>query len=488
MSFSQQPFRLAVIGSGPAGVYAAETLLRSEPVKSGELEVSIDLFDRLPAPFGLIRYGVAPDHPRIKGIITALHRILGRGDIRFLGDVEFGTDLTADDLRAHYDAVIFATGALKDADLDIPGIELEGSYGAADFVAWYDGNPDYPRTWPLEAEQVAVIGNGNVALDISRVLSKSADELLRTEIPANVYEGLRAAPTTDVHIFGRRGPAQTKFSPLEARELAHPKGLQVVMDPRDLEQITEAEWEAIKADKRTDQVVSTFAGWLSEQQRREAAGEEPTDMHGGPVQRRLHMHFWHRPVEVLGEDGKVTGMRFERTRLDADGRVEGTGEYIDYELGAVYRAVGYFGSELPGVPYDPQRGVIHNVAGRVTEADGTVVPGVYANGWIKRGPVGLIGATKSDAIETINSLHEDIAAGTLSAAPEREEDAILRLLEDRGVQYTTWEGWTSLDEHERSLGAAAVDADGEPRARIKVVEREEMVRVSREGMQEPSRA
>ena len=278
-----QPLRLAVIGAGPAGVYAAETLARTPRVKSGELTVQCDIFDAMPTPFGLIRYGVAPDHPRIKGIITALHRILGRGDIRFLGDVEFGTDLTAEDLRTHYYAVIYATGALKDADLQVPGIDLEGSHGAADFVAWYDGNPDYPRPWELDAESVAVIGNGNVALDVARVLSKSADELLRTEIPANVHEGLQAARTTDVHVFGRRGPAQTKFSPLEARELAHPKGLQVVMDPRDLEQITEAQWEAIKADKRTDQVVQTFVGWLEDQQRREAAGEEPTDREGGPV-------------------------------------------------------------------------------------------------------------------------------------------------------------------------------------------------------------
>ena len=482
MSPLPQPFRLAVIGSGPAGVYAAETLLRSPRVKDGELEVEIDLFDRLPSPFGLIRYGVAPDHPRIKGIIKSLHRILGSGEIRFLGDVEFGTDLTAEDLRAHYDAVIFATGALKDADLDLPGVELDGSYGAADFVAWYDGNPDYPRTWPLEAEQVAVIGNGNVALDVARVLAKSADEMLRTEIPANVHEGLQQAATTDVHIFGRRGPAQTKFSPLEARELAHPHGVQIVMDPRDIEQITDAEWEVIKADKRTDQVTQIFVRWAEEQQRREAAGEEPTDAHGGPVTRRLHMHFWHRPVEVLGEDGAVTGMRFERTRLDAEGNLEGTGELVDYPLGAVYRAVGYHGSELPGIPYDAARGVIPNEAGRIIAADGTVLPGLYANGWIKRGPVGLIGATKSDAIETVTSMLADLDAGVLSPATERDGDAILRLLDERGVEFTTWDGWTALDAHEKELGAAALDADGEARARVKVVDREEMVRISRESM------
>src|SRR5699024_9030111 len=287
------------------------------------------------------------------------------------------------------------------------------------------------------------------------------------------------------------------------------------------------DWEAIRADRRTDQVVQTFVKWLEQQQARQAEGAEPTDAHGGPVTRRLHLHFWHRPVEILGEDGKVTGMRFERTRLAGDGRVEGTGEFIDYELDAVYRAVGYHGSELPGVPYDSARGIILNEAGRVTEPDGTVVPGAYANGWIKRGPVGLIGATKSDAIETIGSLLEDlacgvlqptlapgsdatgwlkrgpdcltgattsdaietlgslledIASGVLEPAPERETDAILRLLDERGVQYTTWDGWMALDAHEKELGARAQDAEGEPRVRVKVGEAEDVVRVSREGM------
>ena len=479
---AEKPLRVGVIGSGPAGVYAAETLARRPEVKSGELVLQTDLIDALPTPFGLIRYGVAPDHPRIKGIITALHRILGRGDIRFLGDITVGRDVTIEELRERYDVLIVATGALKDAVLDIPGKDLEGFHGAADFVAWYDGNPDYPRTWDLDQEQVAVIGNGNVALDVARMLAKSADELLKTEIPANVYDGLKAAKTTDVHVFGRRGPAQTKFSPLEARELAHPHGVQVVLDPRDFEQITDAEREVIRADKRTDQIFATFEGWLAEQQRREAAGEAPTDAHGGPVQRRLHLHFWHKPVEVLGENGKVAGMRFERTKLDDGGALVGTGEMVDYDLGAVYRAVGYHGSEMPGLPYDEARGVVVNEAGRVTEGVGRPIPGIYANGWIKRGPVGLIGATKSDAVETVTSILDDLAEGAVPEAADRDNDSILRLLGAKGVAYTTWDGWMALEEHEVALGQAEKDADGNPRPRIKVVERDEMVRVAREGM------
>lgn len=479
-TFTDIPFRVAVIGSGPAGVYAAETLKKTPHVKSGRLTLEVDIFDALPTPFGLIRYGVAPDHPRIKGITTALHRILDRRDMRFFGNVEFGTDLNLADLQERYDAVIFATGALKDAQLDIPGIDLEGSFGAADFVAWYDGNPDYPRQWPLDQQHVAVIGNGNVALDVARMLSKSADELLSTEIPDSVYEGLAASQVTDVHVFGRRGPAQTKFSPLEARELAHPKGVQIVMDPRDFEQITAEQWEAIRADKRTDQIVVTFEGWVENQAEREASGAEPTDHHGGPVTRRLHLHFWHRPVEVLGDgEGRVRGMRFERTQLLADGTLTGTGELVDYELGQVYRAVGYFGSQIPGVPFDTERGVVLNDGGRIITEEGEVLPGVYANGWIKRGPVGLIGATKSDAIETVTHMIEDIEADTLEPAADRDPDSILRLLNERGVEFTDWDGWLRLHDHEMARGAERVDASGEPRPTLKVIDREEMVRIAR---------
>lgn len=224
-----RPLSVAVIGAGPAGIYASDILSKSE------LDVDIDLFERLPAPYGLVRYGVAPDHPRIKQIIVALYKILQRGDIRLLGNVNVGTDITVEDLHAHYDAVIFATGSDKDAPLNIPGADLPQSYGAADFVSWYDGHPNYPREWPLEAKEIAVLGVGNVALDVARVLAKHVEDLLVTEIPENVAAGLRKNPVTDVHVFGRRGPAQVKFSPLELRELGHQPDVDVIVYEEDFD-------------------------------------------------------------------------------------------------------------------------------------------------------------------------------------------------------------------------------------------------------------
>ncbi|GAB3530830.1 FAD-dependent oxidoreductase [Arthrobacter tecti] len=459
--------RVAVVGSGPAGVYAADILTKSEAVKSGALTVSIDLYDRYPAPYGLIRYGVAPDHPRIKGIVNALHKVLDRGDIRFFGNVEYGTDLTMEDLAAHYDAVIFATGAIKDADLNIPGIELEGSFGGADFVSWFDGHPDVPREWPLEAKEIAVIGNGNVALDVARMLSKHAEDLLVTEIPDNVYAGLKASPVTDVHVFGRRGPAQVKFTPLELRELSHSRDVDIVLYPEDFEFDAESDRQ-IQTNNQTKTMVGTLTNWIAEQ---------PEDVSELTASRRLHLHFLHNPVEVLGEDGKVAGIKFERTELDGTGNAVGTGEFIDYPVQAVYRAVGYFGSALPEVEFDHRRGVIPNDGGRVLDAAGTHVPGVYATGWIKRGPVGLIGHTKGDALETVTYLLEDLES--LPAADAPAETAVVELLESRGVQYTTWEGWLALDAHERGLGDAVTEIDGVVRERIKVVPREDMVSISR---------
>ena len=463
---AQRPLRVAIIGAGPAGVYAADILTKADR----DFEVSIDLFDQYPAPYGLIRYGVAPDHPRIKGIVNALHKVLDRGDIRFLGNVNYGRDLTLTDFRHFYDAIIFATGAIKDAPLNVPGVELEGSFGGADFVSWYDGHPDVPREWPLEAKEVAVIGNGNVALDVARILSKHADDLLTTEIPANVYEGLKKSPVTDVHIFGRRGPAQVKFTPLELRELSHSRDVDIVLYPEDFE-FDEGSDEQIRTNNQTKTMVNTLTNWLVEEQDTGAS-------------RRLHLHFLHSPVEIYDDPsapGKVAGMKFERTELDGTGNVRGTGEIVDYPVQAVYRAIGYFGSELPEVGYDERRGVIPNEGGRVINEDGTPVPGIYTTGWIKRGPVGLIGHTKGDALETIGYLLEDRPG--LPAASHPDPSSIIELLDERGVAYTTWEGWLKLDAHERSLGASYIHSDpttGEiVRERVKVVDREEMTRISR---------
>jgi len=451
---TNRPLRVAIIGAGPAGTYAADIL-----TKQG-IDVSIDIIERLPAPFGLVRYGVAPDHPRIKQIIVALANVLGRGDIRLLANVNVGTDISLDELREHYDAVIFATGSFYDADLNIPGIELEGSYGAADFVSWYDGHPDVPRNWPLEAKEVAVLGVGNVALDVARILAKHVPDLLPTELPANVQAGLEASPVTDVHVFGRRGPAQVKFSPLELRELGHVPDVDIIVYPEDYD-FDEGSQKAIEGHHQTKQVVKTLTDWTL---------REPTG-----ASRRIHLHFLQSPHEVLGEDGKVVGIRMERMRLTGDGNVEGTGEFIDYPVQAVYRAVGYWGSAIDGVPFNNSKGVINNVEGRVIDDEGQQVPGFYATGWIKRGPVGLIGHTKSDAAETISHVVEDAAAlynNTRAGAEQLSPDNVLRLLKERGVPVIQWREWEVLDAHERALGGE------QERERVKVVPREDMTDIA----------
>jgi len=445
--------RLAIVGAGPAGIYAADILQKYERA----FDVSIDLFDRLPAPYGLVRYGVAPDHPRIKGIINALRDVLDAGGIRVFGNVNFGTDITLDDLKRHYHAVIFSTGAIRDADLDIPGIELDGSYGAADFVSWYDGHPDVPREWPLAAKEVAVIGNGNVALDVARMLAKHADDLLPTEIPDNVYQALKASPVTDVHVFGRRGPMQVKFTPLELRELGELNDVDMVVYDEDFD-YDDASKAAIESNKQIFVINKIFTPW------REAGT--------GTASRRLHLHFFANPVEVVGTDGRVSSFRYERTEPDGAGGVRGTGEMRELPVQAVYRAVGYHGTQLDGIPFDDRRGVIPNHEGQVVDDSNNVLPGVYATGWIKRGPVGLIGHTKSDAMETVAHLVNDQASWWTPAEPS--EEAISVLLDSRGVEYTNLDGWRRLDDHEKSLGTP------HGRERIKVVDREEMLRVSRD--------
>ncbi|MFC3963393.1 FAD-dependent oxidoreductase [Nocardia jiangsuensis] len=454
-SEAARPLRIAIVGAGPAGIYAADALMKSDT------DVSIDLYERMPAPFGLIRYGVAPDHPRIKGIITALHKVLDKEQVRLLGNIDYGTDITLDDLRRFYDAVIFSTGANADRALTIPGIELDGSYGAADFVSWYDGHPDVPRSWPLEAEKVAVLGVGNVALDIARVLAKTGDELLPTEIPPNVYAGLKQNKAVEVHVFGRRGPAQAKFTPLELRELDHSPTIEVIVDPQDID-YDEGSEAARRHSKQVDMVANTLEQWAIRDQ-----GDRP---------HKLFLHFFEAPTEVVGDaDGKVVGLRTERTQLDGTGNVKGTGEYRDWEVQAVYRAVGYLSQNVTQLPFDDQAGTVPNEAGRVLideNADGPAryLPGTYVTGWIKRGPVGLIGHTKGDANETVACLLDD--SKNFPRAENPDPAAVVEFLEGKGVPYTTWQGWYRLDAHERSLG------EPEGRERVKVVEREDMLRAS----------
>ncbi|MDO4666090.1 MAG: FAD-dependent oxidoreductase [Actinomycetaceae bacterium] len=458
---------VAVIGAGPAGIYASDILS-----KSGE-DVSIDLFERLPAPYGLVRYGVAPDHPRIKQIIDALYKILQRGDIKLLANVNVGKDVSIAELQERYDAIVIATGSDRDYPLNIPGVDLPQSYGAADFVHWYDGHPDHSRDWTLDAKEVAVLGVGNVALDIARVLAKHADDMLVTEIPDNVYQALKANPIETVHVFGRRGPAQVKFSPLELRELGKQNDVDVIVDQADFD-FDEGSQKALKASNQARQVVKTLTNYAMVEDHQ--------------ASRRIHIHLFESPVEILAdEDGNVRALVTERTQLNGDGSVSGTGKTTEWPVQAVYRAVGYFSSPIEGLPFDEKHGIVPNAEGRVTTERGEIVPGVYATGWIKRGPVGLIGSTKSDAQQTIGHLVEDAQAGKLHASGREVGHAAMEhLLTERGIRFTTWQGWELLNQYEQTLGQAFGEVPGGRggRERIKVVSREAMTRISRDEISE----
>lgn len=451
----ESPLRVAIVGSGPSGIFAADALVKSE------VPTVVDVFERLPAPFGLVRYGVAPDHTRIKQIQNTLASVLERSDIRLLANVTVGTDVTLAELRAHYDAVIFATGAIRDAPLGVPGADLAGSFGSAEFVSWYDGHPDAPRTWPLTAREVAVIGVGNVALDIARILSKRPQDLAWTDMPDAVMAGLATSPVTDVHIFGRRGPIQVKFSPLELREIGEIPGVDVIVHANNHE-FDGMSLALTEGRHQGKQVHQTLVDWTE---------REPT---GAP--RRIHLHFFQRPASVIDDgEGNVAGIRMERVRLTEDGSIEGTGEIVDYPVQAVYAAVGYRGNPLEGVPFDETRGVIPNIEGRVVGSDGAAVPGLYVTGWIKRGPSGLIGSSKSDAHETVGNLLADAEArggARLAEAGGETSNDPLDLLRSRGVPVIHWSGWEALDAYENAAGRA------NGRDRIKVASRDEMIDIA----------
>ena len=468
--------RIAVIGAGPAGVYSSDIFLRQLKKLGEELglgtEARIDLFEKLPVPFGLVRYGVAPDHPSIKFIASALEKTLDNPNIHLYCDVEFGKDVTLDELLARYDAVLFATGAVKDKPLNLPGADLEGVYGAAKFVEWYDGYPTGAREWPLTAENVAVIGGGNVAMDVARELMRNADDLkAKTDIPDNVYEGIGQNKAKVLHLFIRRGVAQAKFSVQELREMEKLPGVQLIINEDDFD-LDDETIEVAGKDKLTRQMVEELFAIREMAEDMEDDGD--VDFEGNPADRRYYVHFNSAPTEILGEDGKVKAIRVERTETGADGRMHRTGEFTDYPVEAVYHAIGYRPAEAPGIAYDEHGAHLANANGdgRITaDADGgDVRERLYATGWAKRGPVGLIGSTKSDALAIVTNMLEDLAKAAEGGrvAADRDPESIDRLLAERGIRPIDFAGWKKVDAFERAEGAK------EGREHKKVIDPEQM--------------
>lgn len=456
---STPQIRIAVIGAGPAGVYSSDIFLRQLAKTADKLglpnSARVDLFEKLPVPFGLVRYGVAPDHPSIKFIADALEKTLANPDIHLYCDVEFGKDITLDDLLARYDAVLFATGAVEDKPLRLPGAELEGVYGAAKFVEWYDGYPTGAREWPLTAEQVAVIGGGNVAMDVARELMRNADDLReRTDIPDNVYDGIAANKARELHLFIRRGVAQAKFSVQELREMEKLPGVQIIIDDADFE-LDEETVEVAGADKMTRQMVEELFAIRDLAYDMEDYGN--TDFEGKPADRRYYVHFNSDPVEILGEDGRVRAIRVEHTQTGADGIMHRTGTYTEFPVQAVYHAIGYQPAQVEGIAYDDSEAHLANAAGdgRITESadsSSAIRPRLYATGWAKRGPVGLIGSTKSDALQIVTNMLEDLAEFGGLIAADRDPSSIDILLENRGIKPIDFAGWKRIDAFERSQG------------------------------------
>ncbi|MDQ1641837.1 MAG: ferredoxin/flavodoxin---NADP+ reductase [Actinomycetota bacterium] len=430
--------RVAVVGSGPAGVYAAEALIRYAG------EVSVDVLDALPAPFGLVRYAVAPDHPRTQSISESLATVLDHPGVRFLGNVRVGADISIDELLEHYDAVVIAVGAATDRRMGIPGEDLPGSVSATDLVAWYCGNPDVdPGRFVLDASSVAVVGAGNVAGDIARMLARSAGELAATDAPDHILAAFAASSVRDIHLIARRGPAQSRFTTRELRELGDLELADLLVDPADLE-LDAHSAEVVSSSSAARRNVEVLRGWVGQAETR--------------LDRRIHLRFFQRPVEVLGTD-RVEAIRLERTRLDVDGEVHGTGDIVDLPVQMVVRAVGYRSLPLDGLPFDEGSGVVPHLNGRV-HRDGVVMPGLYVAGWAKRGPTGVIGTNKHDARETVRSLMDDLPA--LPRAAADSPDAVVQLLESRGVDVVSWAGWRAIDLAEVEAGRR----QGRPRAKI----------------------
>lgn len=452
-----RPLRVAIVGAGPAGFFTAQALLQAEGIAC-----SIDIFNRLPTPYGLVREGVAPDHPSIKKVTETFDRIGADPSVRYFGNVTLGRDISRAELRDLYHQVVYAVGAQSDRHLGIPGESLAGSHAATEFVAWYNGHPDFTdRSFDLSHERAVVVGNGNVAVDVARILVTAPAALRRTDIADHAFRALEASAVREVVMLGRRGPAQAKFTSVELKELGKLDGVDVVVAEQDL-LLDSASARAVQSNrvaKRNLEILSELAA-------------RPTS--GAP--RRLVLQFLRSPVALEGDTGSVRSVRVERNRLvPGEGgqlRSEGTGEFETVQAGLVLRSVGYRGLPLRDVPFDPHRALIPNVAGRVTEGPmGAVIHGEYVAGWIKRGPTGIIGTNKADAAETVACMLDDAAGRRTLEPTDPEPGAVAALLEGRGVRFVNFADWRRLDEAERAAGEVA----GKPRA--KVVRVDEMLRI-----------
>jgi ferredoxin--NADP+ reductase len=441
--------RVAIVGSGPAGFYSAGHLQKYK-----DFNFSIDMFDRLPTPWGLVRAGVAPDHPNIKAVSRVYEKIAAHPGFRFYGNVEIGRDLSRTELTESYNAVIYAVGAQADNRMGISGEDLPGSWAATEFVAWYNGHPDYRELdFDLSCERVAVIGNGNVAADVARMLALTVDELAHTDVADHALEALSASAVREIIVLGRRGPAQAAFTNPEVLELGELADTDVVVDSADVElDPLTAEWLAsCEAGMTARRNVEIF----TEYSRRAPAGKP----------RRISLRFLTSPVAIEGA-GRVESITVRRNELVADAggaiRARATDEIDTIPVGLVFRSVGYRGVPMPGLPFDERRAVIPNASGRVLDGvDGEILPGEYTVGWIKRGPSGIIGTNKKDAQETIDCLLHDATAGALPVPSESAPSTIERLLTERNPSFVSYAGWETIDRAERDRG----EAQGRPRVK-----------------------
>lgn len=453
---AERPLRVAIVGAGPSAFYAAGSLLK-EP----GLVVSIDFFERLIAPHGLVRNGVAPDHQNIKAVSKIYDRTLDEPNVRYYGNVEFGRDITLADLHHFYDQIILAVGAQSDRRLGIPGEDLPNSDSATEFVAWYNGHPDYADFKPnLDVESAVVVGVGNVAMDVARILAKSVDELRETDIADRALDVLAGSQVKDIWVLSRRGPAQVKFTSAEIREFGH----LAIADPVVLEAEMNIDNTSLKS------IEGDTAAMKNIDYLRAFAEIDPESR----KPRRVHFRFLISPVEILaGADGAVAGVRCEHNKLvpteDGDMKAVGTGDYETIPAGLVLRSVGYRGVPLPGIPFAARTGTIPNREGRITSEDGAVLPGLYVVGWAKRGPTGVIGTNKPDSHATVAVMIEDLPHITPAADPD--PDAVARLLNERGVRFVSHDDWHRIDEVELTMGKA------QGRPRVKLTSRDEMLRV-----------